>query len=133
VLAACVRFRQYGRGLTVRSRTDSNDEAVEGLERETSLELAISRSEKNNSSPDLPRYQSIPIIDPVALTNEENSYSGTESVVLAKVIEPSSKAWEAFVLPLNYTRMGVHFTQVLQRRENVREFCGSSNGLTAFL
>jgi hypothetical protein len=45
-------------------------------------QLSYSRSEKNNSSPDLCRYRSIPIIDPLALTHDENRYSGTVPMVL---------------------------------------------------
>jgi hypothetical protein len=30
-------------------------------------------------------------------------------------IEPTSKAWEAFVLPLNYARASAHFTLVSRR------------------
>ncbi len=30
-------------------------------------------------------------------------------------IEPTSKAWEAFVLPLNYTRKSVHSVSVSKR------------------
>ncbi|MDB5838560.1 MAG: hypothetical protein JWQ23_512 [Herminiimonas sp.] len=34
-----------------------------------------------------------------------SSYFRTEAIERVKGIEPSSRAWEAFVLPLNYTRM----------------------------
>ena len=44
--------------------------------------------------------------------------SGSRQLERVKGIEPSSRAWEAFVLPLNYTRGNLHFTQLPERRAN---------------
>ena len=35
-------------------------------------------------------------------------------------IEPTSKAWEAFVLPLNYTRLSVNFTPNIRSGKTCR-------------
>ena len=42
-------------------------------------------------------------------------------------IEPTSKAWEAFVLPLNYTRMGAFYAN-FTAFGNVREILWAVNG-----
>jgi hypothetical protein len=50
-----------------------------------------------------------------------------------KGIEPSSKAWEAFVLPLNYTRMGSILRSFDTVRQTYGKFDEDSNGLTDFI
>jgi hypothetical protein len=67
-------------------------------------------------------------VDPLIQTTGEGRWreqqSGTQSVVIPKGIEPSSRAWEAFVLPLNYTRM----SRILREFPTVLKQWGMSSG-----
>ena len=56
------------------------------------------------------------------MKRDDNRYAGALERV--KGIEPSYEAWEASVLPLNYTRVAADYTNQWMLRDSRRTACG---------